>query len=267
MAQSNLLGCIKTGSGCNVGCNRREDHDMTPAQPDDMRAITDRAGPVIAASGRPYRDEVQNRLYVSARHLAAARWGSQLEDTFRRREPDVAALWPDLERSTVVTAAPTLVFASATTALDLCASAVAFWCGQTRSGQSEYDVGRLAKRPSWVPTWAIDWITALEADDWWPALWAYRTHQVHVSRSVQVHAPVIPSAPLYCATCAVPTVPRSAQRHHPHRELAYVVCPGPDPSPRPAPRPARAALARAARPCRRRVALHRDGGGQPAATD
>lgn len=84
---------------------------------------------------------------------------------FDNHHEAIAGLFPDLDHATVATAAPTLVYASSAAALDLCVSALAFWCDRPlgKDGR-EYDLGEMttkdgrARQREWVPGWAQQWL-------------------------------------------------------------------------------------------------------------
>lgn len=148
--------------------------------------------------GEAPTNDVETRMDVSARHVATAAFGAQLEPAWQAYDKQLAAIFPGLGHATAVTAAQSLVFGNAMTALDMCASAAATWCSAPPIGEDrEHDLGSLISRksgaptvrqPQWSPAWLTAWATALANDPRFGALWSFRDRQTHrvVRRSTSV---------------------------------------------------------------------------------
>jgi len=103
------------------------------------------------------------------------------------------------------------------TAIDLCASAGAFWCGQLKRHGHYFDTGdftewtgaRKAEPPFPLPVWFDQWLNGLASDPYWPVVRSYRDHQLHriQSRSVAIGMPFIPSTLIIGGQAVAPDPP------------------------------------------------------------
>jgi hypothetical protein len=175
---------------------------------DELYAIARPLSDVIRANSDPGRREVDHLLYSSARHVAVAAWGRQLEAGWAAHDDELRAMFPGLDQATMITAAPTLVFVGATTSLDLCAAALGHWCGYVDQRGYECDMGTLARPPFTMPPWAVAWFDDTTMDPRWLILKDYRDAQAHriLPRSVTVGASTITSGTTVGDTAA-PAVP------------------------------------------------------------
>lgn len=157
-------------------------------------------GDLIHASGSSHAIFVSTRMHVSARHVSTVVFGAALEPAWAGHDDALAEIIPGLDHGCITTAAQSLVFANAITALDMCASSGAMWCGAAplKHGR-EHDLAHLITRhpsmkparPAWAAQWLNDWVDGLIADPRFAELWAKRDEQTH--RIVQRSAGVTPA--------------------------------------------------------------------------
>lgn len=93
----------------------------------------------LRSSGNPESTNVETRLDVSARHVAAARLGSELFN-----QPTVLGAHAD--GATVQTGALLMVFGSGQASIDLCATALLRWFGDIPPAGREHDFEDLRRR-------------------------------------------------------------------------------------------------------------------------
>jgi hypothetical protein len=93
----------------------------------------------LRSSGNPESTNVETRLDVSARHVAAARLGAELFDC-----PSALSVLSD--GATVQTGALLMVFGSGQTSIDLCATALLRWLGDVPRVGREHDFEDLRRR-------------------------------------------------------------------------------------------------------------------------
>ena len=86
----------------------------------------------IRASGNPEATNVETRLQISARHVAASKLGVSLFD-----QPESLSVWA--RGATVQTAALMMVFGNGQTSIDLCASSLLRWHGHAPKPGRDYD--------------------------------------------------------------------------------------------------------------------------------
>lgn len=160
-----------------------------------LKELLDFARPLrdpIRTSGKPYAQEIETRLDVSARHLSTVELGRQFEPWWheeeRMGEPNLAT-----DHATVITAAQTLVFAGAQACLDLCASAIVHWHGVGANRDRDHDLSDLKSQRTRelgfeLEGWARNWRNQTTGDDRYRFLDRYRGAQVHriVRRSATV---------------------------------------------------------------------------------
>ena len=107
-----------------------------------LQTLLEAAAPTrerLRSSGNPESTNVETRLDVSARHVAAARLGAELFNG-----PSSLAVLAD--RATVQTGALLMVFGSGQTSIDLCATALLRWLGDVPRSGREHDFEDLRRR-------------------------------------------------------------------------------------------------------------------------
>lgn len=167
---------------------------------EDLLAQARPVDDLIHESGSSHSIFVSTRMHVSARHVSAVVLGAALEQAWSGHGEALAHVFPGLDHGCITTAAQSLVFANAVTALDMCASSGAMWCGAAplKHGR-EHDLANLITRhpsmkpvrPDWAAPWLNDWVDGLIADPRFAELWAKRDEQTH--RIVQRSASVTPA--------------------------------------------------------------------------
>lgn len=141
---------------------------------------------------------------VSARHVGVVGWAAGLERMWRANEAAGHPPLLGLEHAWLVTAVPTLVFASAITAIDQCVAAAAFHAATgsdsgTKKNGNWYATGDLTASkppPFQTPAWFPAWFDTLAADSRWDLTKPFRNRQLHQvqSRSVVIAVPTIYTA-------------------------------------------------------------------------
>ena len=107
-----------------------------------LQTLLEAAAPTrerLRSSGNPESTNVETRLDVSARHVAAARLGAELFDG-----PSSLAVLAD--GATVQTGALLMVFGSGQTSVDLCATALLRWLGDLPRSGREHDFEDMRRR-------------------------------------------------------------------------------------------------------------------------
>ncbi|MDF1597863.1 MAG: hypothetical protein P1T08_17420 [Acidimicrobiia bacterium] len=107
-----------------------------------LQALLASATPIrhkLRSSGNPESTNVETRLDVSARHVAATRLGAELFDS-----PGALGVFAD--GATVQTGALLMAFGSGQTSIDLCATALLRWLGAVPPPGREHDFGDLRQR-------------------------------------------------------------------------------------------------------------------------
>lgn len=107
-----------------------------------LQTLLDAAKPIrqkLRSSGNPESTNVETRLDVSARHVAAARLGAELFNS-------PSALGVLADGATVRTGALLMVFGSGQTSIDLCATALLRWLGDLPPAGREHDFEDLRRR-------------------------------------------------------------------------------------------------------------------------
>ncbi len=116
----------------------------------------------IRASENSEAVNVETRLDISARHVAASRLGEVLYE-----HPEALAVWAS--GATVQTAALMMVFANGQTSIDLCATALLRWHGDLPRPGFEHDFGDLQRRLAdgrvTVSTDQREWFKAVAESD------------------------------------------------------------------------------------------------------
>lgn len=107
-----------------------------------LQTLLNAATPIrhnLRSSGNPESTNVETRLDVSARHVAAARLGAEMFDS-----PSALSVLAD--GATVQTGALLMVFGSGQTSIDLCATALLRWLGDVPPAGREHDFEDLRRR-------------------------------------------------------------------------------------------------------------------------
>ena len=139
----------------------------------------------IHVSANPEATNIDTRLQVSARHVAASRLGVLLFDT-----PETLAIWES--GATVQIAGLMTALGSAQTSIDLCATALLRWHGHIPPENREWDfnnlLDRLADGRVSLTTNEQEWVDVIDHSEEWEELTNLRNAIIHriVSQSATV---------------------------------------------------------------------------------
>jgi len=129
---------------------------------DALAVVVDQWRTPIRNSGRIYSGEVEHCLDMSVRHLTAAALGERLYIAYRDDRGQLSTALPGIDHGAAVTGAAWMVYGGASATLDLCASAVSYWCGQIRDDTDHLsdmiDGSGRARNLGGLDSWAGIWV-------------------------------------------------------------------------------------------------------------